>query len=166
MSSATAFNCRSDSATRAKTGSETATTADKRNNVPHPMSNIVIVDDNTTILDLFAEVLSEHGYRVRTACDGYEALAAIRDRVPDILISDLNMPRMSGFELLSIVRRHFPAMAVIAMSAEYSGAAVPQGVAADAFYAKGSSGIDRLFEILLTIQDKEVRQSLRVGVSV
>jgi CheY-like chemotaxis protein len=138
----------------------------KRNNVPHQMRDILIVDDNMTILGVFAEILSEHGYRVRTACDGYEALAAIRVRVPDILISDLNMPRMSGFELLSIVRRHFPLIAVIAMSAEYAGAAVPQGVAADGFYAKGSSGIECLFEILLTIRDEEVRQTLRDTVPV
>jgi CheY-like chemotaxis protein len=90
-------------------------------------------------------------------------LAAIRDRMPDILISDLNMPRMTGFELLSIVRRRFPTIAVIAMSGAYFGATVPAGVAADGFYAKGSSSIDRLFEILRTIGDEVLRHSARAA---
>jgi CheY-like chemotaxis protein len=128
------------------------------------MSDIVIVDDNATILSVLAEIFSQHGYRVRTACDGFVALAVIRDRVPDILLSDLNMPRMSGFELLSVVRRRFPAIAVIAMSAGYSGIAVPPDIAADGFYAKGSSNIARLFEIVLTIQDEDMRRSLRAAV--
>lgn len=128
------------------------------------MSDIVIVDDNATILSVLAEIFSQHGYRVRTACDGFVALAVIKDRVPDILLSDLNMPRMSGFELLSIVRRRLPAIAVIAMSAGYSGIVVPPDIAADGFYAKGSSNIARLFEIVLTIQDKDIRQSIRSAV--
>jgi CheY-like chemotaxis protein len=70
------------------------------------------------------------------ASDGFAALATIRNRVPDILVSDLNMPVMSGFELLSIVRRRFPAIAVIAMSGAHSDMAVPSGVAADAFMPK------------------------------
>jgi hypothetical protein len=87
----------------------------------------------------------------------------MRDRVPDILISDLNMPRMSGFELLSIVRRRFPSIAVIAMSGAYSGVAVPQGIAADAFYAKGSTSVARLFEIQHAIKDDATRHSLRAA---
>jgi hypothetical protein len=46
------------------------------------------------------------------------------------------MPGMSGFELLSVVRRRFPAIRVIAMSSAFSGSDVPTGVAADAFYEK------------------------------
>jgi hypothetical protein len=46
---------------------------------------------------------------------------------------------MSGFELLSVVRRRFPAILAIAMSGAFSGNEVPSGVAADAFYQKGSS---------------------------
>lgn len=49
------------------------------------------------------------------------------------------MPGMSGFELLSIVRRRFPQIQVIAMSGAFSGHEVPSGVAADAFFDKGSS---------------------------
>jgi ActR/RegA family two-component response regulator len=138
--------------------------SNERKNVHHQMSDIVIVDDNAAILCVLAEIFSQHGYRVRTACDGFAALAVIGDRVPDILLSDLQMPRMSGFELLSVVRRRFPAIAVIAMSAAYAGVVVPPDIAADGFYAKGSSNIARLFEIVLTIQDEDMRQSLRVPV--
>jgi chemotaxis response regulator CheB len=57
---------------------------------------------------------------------------------PDVIISDLNMPQMSGFEFLSVVRRRFPEIPVVAVSGAYeSGDLVPGGVIADAFYAKG-----------------------------
>jgi hypothetical protein len=49
------------------------------------------------------------------------------------------MPGMSGFELLSVVRRRFPAIQVIAMSGKCSGDGVPPAVAADAFYEKGTN---------------------------
>ena len=49
---------------------------------------------------VLSHVLSEMGYRVRTAEDGFSALAELRKEIPDILLSDLNMPGMSGFELL------------------------------------------------------------------
>jgi CheY-like chemotaxis protein len=76
---------------------------------------------------------------VRTAEDGTSALVAIREEVPDILLSDLNMPGMSGFDLLRVVRGSFPQIRTVAMSGSFSGEEVPSGVAADAFYQKGSS---------------------------
>lgn len=67
------------------------------------------------------------------------------------MLSDLNMPQMSGFELLSVVRRRFPQISVIAMSGAYhSGDAVPGGVIADAFYGKSQSTPDAL---LRTVAD-------------
>jgi CheY-like chemotaxis protein len=102
------------------------------------LRDIVVVDDDPTLLSVLSDVFNEDGYTVRTAADGFSALAAIRDRMPDILVSDLNMPHMSGYELLSVVRRRFPAIIVIAMSGAYAGSTTPPGVAADGFYAKGS----------------------------
>jgi DNA-binding NtrC family response regulator len=102
-------------------------------------ANLLIVDDEPSIRMSLSHVLGEMGYRVRTAEDGVAALIAINDDVPDVLLSDLNMPGMSGFELLAKVRRQFPATHTIAMSGAFCGNEVPSGVAADAFYQKGSS---------------------------
>jgi CheY-like chemotaxis protein len=130
------------------------------------MNDIVLVDDNPAIRYGLSEIFKRRGYAVRTASDGFSALALIRDRAPGILLSDLNMPGMSGFELLSVVRRRFPAIAVIAMSGAYSSIFVPSGVAADAFYAKGSNGAARLFEILWSIEDRDSRESMRTEVPI
>jgi CheY-like chemotaxis protein len=131
--------------------------------VLNEMNDIVLVDDNPTLLGVLSEIFKTRGYTVRTASDGFAALAAIRERVPNVLLSDLYMPGMSGFELLSVVRRRFTTIAVIAMSGAYSGGSVPAGVAADGFYAKGSCSIAGLFEILSAIEDKAVLQSTRAA---
>ena len=127
------------------------------------MSDVLIVDDNPMLLTVLAEIFKQRGYFVRTASDGFSALALLRDRVPDVLISDLNMPGMSGFELLSVVRRRFPAITVIAMSGAYHGTEVPHGVAADAFHAKGSGTVGHIFEVLHAIDDPEQRQAKRAA---
>jgi CheY-like chemotaxis protein len=127
------------------------------------MNNIVVVDDNPALLNVLSLILKEHGYSVRTACDGFEALSVIRGRVPDILLSDLNMPGMSGFELLSVVRRRFPTITVIAMSGAYSGRIACPGIAADGFYAKGSCSVEELLKILSEIDNKEACSSRRAA---
>jgi hypothetical protein len=127
------------------------------------MNDIVLVDDNPAIRYGLSEIFKRRGYTVRTASDGFSALALLRERIPGILLSDLDMPGMSGFELLSVVRHRFPAIAVIATSGAYSGVFVPPDVAADAFYAKGSNGAARLFEILWSIEDRDSRESLRAA---
>jgi CheY-like chemotaxis protein len=103
------------------------------------LARLLIVDDEPSIRYSLTCVLTEIGYEVRSAEDGLSALLEIRNQVPEILLSDLNMPGMSGFELLSEVRRQFPAIQTIAMSGAFHGDEVPSGVAADGFYQKGSS---------------------------
>ena len=108
-----------------------------RNEQQDPPAKLLIVDDEPLIRASLSEVLAELGFSVRSAEDGFSALAEIRKDIPDILLSDLNMPDMSGFKLLSVVHRRFPSIRVIAMSGAFSGDEVPSGVAADAFYQKG-----------------------------
>jgi CheY-like chemotaxis protein len=98
---------------------------------------ILVVDDEEVIRQLFARLLQKEGYEVATAENGFDALLKLKTLLPDVIISDLNMPKMSGFELLSVVRRRFPKISVIASSGAYGSRVVPTGVLADAFYAKG-----------------------------
>ena len=107
--------------------------------MPDTKTRVLIVDDEPSIRTSMSHILTEVGYRARSAEDGFSALVELRKEIPDILLSDLNMPGMSGFELLSVVRRRFPAIQTIAMSGAFQGDEVPSGVAADAFYQKGSS---------------------------
>jgi CheY-like chemotaxis protein len=90
---------------------------------------------------------------VRPAADGFAALSEIRAELPDIILSDLYMPGMSGFELLSVVRRRFPAIPVVAMSSAFSGAEVPDGIAADAFYEK-ATGVATLVQTVAAVADR------------
>jgi CheY-like chemotaxis protein len=103
-----------------------------------PAPSILIVEDDVQLRILLSTILTQTGYRVRTAEDGFSALTEIRTEMPDIILSDLYMPGMSGFELLSVVRRLYPAIQVIAMSSAFSGSEVPIGIAADAFYEKAT----------------------------
>lgn len=81
---------------------------------------ILLADSDEALLVTLAARLADEGYEVRTARDGFEALAAMREAQPDLLISELRMPNMSGFELLSIVRKRFASMAVIACGREFA----------------------------------------------
>jgi CheY-like chemotaxis protein len=107
----------------------------------------LIVDDDAAVRDTLALLLQSSGYDVTLAINGFDALLQLKRRLPAIVLSDLNMPQMSGFEFLSVVRRRFPSISVIAMSGAYhSGDAVPGGVIADAFYAKGHSDPETLLQ--------------------
>jgi CheY-like chemotaxis protein len=98
---------------------------------------ILVVDDEEAVRDVFAQIFQEEGYEVATAENGFDALLKLKHFSPEVIVSDLNMPKMSGFEFLSVVRRRFPAISVIASSGAYASRVVPTGVLADAFYAKG-----------------------------
>jgi CheY-like chemotaxis protein len=106
---------------------------------------VLVVDDEEMIRFTSSKVLESKGFDVRTAGDGFEALVELRQAPPDIIISDLRMPNMSGFELLSVVRRRFPHIPVIAISGEFNGTA-PEGLIADHFFSKGSYGPEALFD--------------------
>ena len=105
---------------------------------------MLVVDDDQRSVHASRLVLEEKGYEVRTAADGFEALVELRRSLPEIIISDLKMPNMSGFELLSIVRRRFPHIPVIAISGEFDGDS-PGGLIADAFFTKALYAPEELF---------------------
>ena len=109
--------------------------------------SLLIVDDDLLLRSSLSRIFSGMNYEVRSAEDGVSALREIDQRIPSIILSDLYMPRMSGFALLAEVRGWFPSIKLIAMSASFSGSTVPGGVVADAFYEKGS-GLRPLLKIM------------------
>jgi CheY-like chemotaxis protein len=98
---------------------------------------ILVVDDDPGVRETVAMLLMAAGYDVVAAEDGFGALLQLRKMLPDVMVSDLDMPGMSGFELLSVVRRRFPRILTLAMSGAFPGDDLPTGVIADGFYAKG-----------------------------
>jgi len=62
------------------------------------MAKILVVDDDDTILLVFRTHLSKSGHTVETAVDGVDALAKVPSFKPELILLDINMPRMSGFE--------------------------------------------------------------------
>lgn len=105
---------------------------------------ILVVDDQYLIRETARQILEISGYEVLTAADGLHALNALSKSLPDLIISDLNMPRMSGFEFLAVVRERFPHIATIAVSAEYIISGNPSGVLADTFLQKGHYTLQEL----------------------
>jgi CheY-like chemotaxis protein len=102
-----------------------------------PKASLLVVEDDPAFRRTLLILLSALGYTVRTVANGPSALDAIGDEVPDLMLSELDTPGMSRFELLLVVRHRYPSVRVIAMSDAFPGTAVPPGVAADAFYYKG-----------------------------
>ena len=130
---------------RDKSGQDQSPTAKPRSGPFR--TRILVVDDDETTLVTTANLLFREGHEVRTARDGFEALAVLRGNVPELLVSDLKLPNMSGFELLGIVRKKFPSMAVLAFSSEFAPVSSPV-VVADRFLQKGKGSDKELIRVI------------------
>lgn len=122
---------------------------------------ILVVDDEPSLRETAALILESGGYEVLTAGDGVDGLHALSKSLPDLIISDLNMPRMSGFEFLAIVRERFPHIATIAVSGDYITGENPSGILADAFLQKGHYARKELFHEIVRLLDASPIRSER-----
>ena len=120
----------------------------------------LLVDSDDPFLQVCSDLMRKQGYEVLTAADGFAALCALRGAYPDVLIAELNLAHMSGFELLSVVRTRFPHIAVIAISGEYTAVTVPNEAICDAFLEKGPNfHFDLIEEALRLIKESPLRSS-------
>ena len=120
---------------------------------------VLVVDDDESVREVFALLLRKEGYEVAAAENGFDGLLKLKQLVPDVIISGLNMPKMSGFEFLSVVRRRFPKISVIASSGAYRSRVVPTGVLADAFYAKGQDSLETLLNCVSALIQTSAEQA-------
>jgi len=81
------------------------------------MGTILVVDDDPQLRQSFEKLLTEEGHLVWTAATGEAALAIVKDRLPDLVIMDVRMPGMSGFETFQLMHAIEPRLPVIIMTA-------------------------------------------------
>jgi len=87
--------------------------AEKRHDQELRTKRILVVDDSVTVRKVTTRLLERNGFEVFTAKDGVEAIATLQDHIPDLMLLDIEMPRMDGFEVASVVRhdsrlKHLP----------------------------------------------------------
>jgi two-component system chemotaxis sensor kinase CheA len=118
----------------------------KAESVPALSASILVVDDALTIRELQRSIFEHAGYRVRTAANGEEALERMTEDVPDLVLTDIEMPQMDGFQLTAAIRGR-PALAsvpVIILTSRGSEESRRRGleVGADGYIVK--SGFDQV----------------------
>lgn len=101
---------------------------------------VLIVEDNELNLRLFCDLLRAHHYETEGVRDAREALARAQTYMPDIIVMDIQMPHISGLELIEAIRRdltlrRIPIMAVTAYAAKGDEERI-RAVGADAYVAK------------------------------
>ena len=114
------------------------------------MERILIVDDEKNYLLVLDALLSEAAYEVATADSGARALAILDEDEPDLMLTDMRMPRMSGLELIKASKERHPDLPVIVMTA--------YGTVENAVEAMKSGAVDYIMkpfenqELILTVQ--------------
>ena len=80
------------------------------------MELVLVIDDDSLMLEVLREILESGGYQVLTANTGDRGLALVRERNPALVITDLIMPVTDGVHVINEIRAHSPKVRVIAMS--------------------------------------------------
>jgi two-component system response regulator AtoC len=123
------------------------------------MRRVLVVDDEENIRLVLRTLLRKHGYEVETADSGEAALAQIEAFDPDVILTDVRMPKMGGIDLLAALRERQHAATVIVMSAYGS-----MDLALEAMKAGAYDYVSKPFkqdEVVLAIKKAEEREALR-----
>ena len=144
-----------------QTGETTATAG--TTSPPHPKrsAQVLIADDNADMREYLTGLLHSAGYQVRAVRDGRQALTALSATIPDLLISDVMMPEMSGLELLAALRNdsRTATLPVLLLSARAGQEAAVEGLhaGADDYLAKPFAATELLARARTTIELARLR---------
>jgi CheY-like chemotaxis protein len=124
--------------------------------VEHPTSagaSILIVDDDPGILGFLELALLDEGYRVRAATNGRDALERVSETTPDLILLDMNMPVMDGWEFCDRLRgrgQPYTTIPIVVMTAARDASTRSREVGAQGFLGKPFD-LDRLFQTLQSL---------------
>lgn len=122
-------------------------------------NTIMVVDDSLTMRKVTSRLLIREGYQVVTAKDGMDALQQLQDVIPDVILLDIEMPRMDGFELARNIRddgrtKHIPLIVISSRTAEKH-RAVAKEIGIDAYLGKPFQDEELLANIETFIKAKK-----------
>jgi DNA-binding response OmpR family regulator len=122
---------------------------------------LLVIDDDLGILSLLESLLSKEGYEVTTADCGRDGLAAIERCQPDMVLLDVQMPGMSGFEVLTLIRERHPTLPVVMVTGYGSEDVATQALrlGADDYLAKPLRVRNVCFRIQSTLERARLRAS-------
>ncbi len=132
--------------------------------------SVLVIDDESGILDTLRILLKKEGFEVSTAQGGKAGLDAIRATAPDIVLTDVRMPQVTGLDILQAVREADPITPVLLMTAQASLQSAIQAVNAGAFYyLQKPFANDELLAILrracefrqIRVENKQLKQEIR-----
>lgn len=138
---------------------------DKELKLASSTREIMVVDDDIDYLKFLKKTLEYEGYKVKTVDCGEEAIRAIADRKPDLLILDVNMPGISGIETLKLLRLELSYVAVIFVSANDKPEDVMIGLdaGADDYIRKPFEVRELLSRIRAKLRVKDLNDQLRLA---
>ncbi|QQG44444.1 MAG: response regulator transcription factor [Candidatus Roizmanbacteria bacterium] len=90
--------------------------------------NILIVEDDVGIQKYLKELFLDHGYSVKATADGVKALESIKKSQPDLVLLDLNLPDVSGESICLEIRKNYPNIRVIILTAKDTSSDIIQGL--------------------------------------
>ncbi|MGK5677222.1 ATP-binding protein [Micromonospora sp. URMC 106] len=132
-------------------------------------ARILVADDNADMRAYLARLLTGQGWRVETVGDGRQALAAIRREQPDLVLTDVMMPDVDGFELVRRLRQQADtrALPVVVLSARAGGDASVEGLdlGADDYVVKPFAAGELVARIRATLHGARVRGQRSAGAS-
>ena len=128
------------------------------------MANVLLVDDEQNILLTYKVVLERGGHRVSTASTAEEAMKTFEIEGPDVIVTDMNMPGMSGIELVKIIRQKSPGTEVIVMTGAGSERTGIQAMQSGAYDYLKKSDIQPE-ELVLLVEKAAEKSSLQTAIA-
>jgi DNA-binding response OmpR family regulator len=120
-----------------------------------PLTTVLIIDDEARFLKTTQALLEKEEYKVFTAADGYQGLAALKDKRIDVVILDVKMPGMDGIQVLQQIKADYPLVEVLMLTGHATMETAIEGLKLGAFdYLTKPCDIPVLKEKIMAAYDK------------
>lgn len=117
---------------------------------------VLVVEDEDDIREYLKDILSENGFVIHTASDGAQALGAVRKILPDIVVLDLGLPKVSGEAVCREIKKNYPQIPVILLTAKGTPRDVVEGfnLGADDYISKPFTGEEVIARVKARLKGK------------